>query len=129
MKKIFLLSVLFLFFISCSSNDDSSSSNSPYNPPSWIQGTWGYEGDDSPVYKFTSDDVCQIIQVSTHCWKESILDFPDNISGSDVGTDDTYEVSYVSGVTSLTLSFVKISSTVIIWTNSGYSNTELIRLD
>ncbi|MBJ7880982.1 hypothetical protein [Gelidibacter salicanalis] len=127
-----LLLFFIVAFISCSS-DDSSSNNSPYNPPSWIHGTWGLAktefSDENPFYKFTSDNVCQLTQVSSLCWKESVMDFPQIHSGSDSSSDTIYESKFVSvGGTTITLNFQKVSSSKILWLNSGSSEIELVKL-
>ena len=131
MKKLLLIFSI-VTFISCSS-DDSSSNNSPYDPPSWIHGTWGLaQTDFSPensFYRFTSDNVCQLIQVSSVCWKESVLDFPQIYSGSDSSSDTRYEAKFGSaGGTTLTLKFQKISSSKILWLNNGSTEIELVKL-
>lgn len=131
MKNLLLL-ILFVAFTSCSS-DDNISNNSPYNPPSWIHGTWGFAQTSStpenPLYRFSSDNVCQLSQVSSLCWKESVLDFPQLHSGSDSSSDTIYEAKFGSvGGTTITLKFQKASSSKIIWLNSGYSEIELVKL-
>ena len=130
--------VLFLFttaiLVSCSSDDSSGNSNSPYSPPSWIHGTWGYDYSNSDsdlnfaVFRFTSDDVCQL---PVSCWKEQIKEYPGVYTGSDSSTDFTYEVSFGSvGVgTTLTYTFEKISNTKILWIGDYSTDVELVRLD
>lgn len=136
MKK--LISVLFfaVFIIGCSSSDDSSSS-STYNPPSWIQGKWGLKANgssvvnDIPMYRFTSNDVCQLIGgSSSSCWKDLISQSPSMLSGEDSETSTTYTASLISngGVTN-TFSFQKISATKIKWLNTPNGNIDLQKLD
>jgi len=141
MKKVFLLLFIAVFCFSCSSsNDDSSSPNSSvYNPPTWIQGTWGIKANGTTIindlsyYKFTSDNVCQLSSgISTLCWKEQIEAYPSFMSGSDTTTDTTYEVKLVqqNGVQTITLKFQKVSATKIKWLNAGVAgNTELDKLN
>lgn len=131
-KLLFVFSAFFLF--SCSSSDDNNSSNSAYNPPTWIQGTWGIKADGTisknPMYKFTSDNVCQLSQVTSTCWKESIAQAPSVYSGSDVSTNSSYEASFIQsgGAVTITLKFKKISTTKIVWTYLGF-DYELDKLD
>ena len=62
MKKLILLIVITTFF-ACDSSDDSSDTNSEsvFNPPTWIQGTWAADNADEAGVKFTSDNFCTII--------------------------------------------------------------------
>lgn len=139
MKKILISTILSVLLISCSSSDDSSpNSSSPYNPPTWIHGTWGYRAgivytNDFAVYRFTSDNVCQLQGNvnSSMCWKESIQQTPTILSGNDSSTSTTYTANFISGngATTLTLSFQKVSATKILWLNTSSGNIELEKLD
>jgi hypothetical protein len=130
-KLLFVFTALLLF--SCSS-DDNSSSNSAFNPPAWIQGTWGVKTDgttpETPLYKFTSNNLCQLSQATSLCWKESIAQAPSIYSGSDVSTDSSYEANLIQsqGAVTFTLKFKKVSTTKIIWVYNGI-NSELDKLD
>lgn len=89
MKKILLLSLLFIGLISCSSSDDGNKANQ-ITPPSWIQGTWLLEG--SPVssgYKFSSNDFCLIALTSATCHKDTL----ELYEGSEITTNVTQEIS------------------------------------
>lgn len=138
-KNLFLIFILVLT-IACSSSDDSAgstSSSSPYNPPSWIHGTWGLKANgvtllnDNPFYTFTSDNVCQLTGVSTLCWKESIAQSPTILSGNDVSTSTTYTANFIqsSGSVTLTLSFEKVSATKILWLNTSSGSIQLEKLN
>lgn len=128
MKKLLLVVFSSVFLFGCSSSDDDSGSNSYYNPPTWIQGTWGYKADgslyqnDVPAYKFTSDNFCQLASAFSQCWKETIQQTPQFFSGSDSHTDSTYEVNLIqsNGATTVTFYFKKISATKIIWVYQGF---------
>ena len=137
MKKNILLFIISFIFFGCSSSDESVNS-SVYNPPTWIQGTWGFKatttgtGQDESYFKFTTDNVCQLTlsDISTTCWKEIIELSPKIYSGNDSSTSDTYEVKLITanGVHTVTLKFKKVSATKIIWVYSG-SNIELEKLN
>jgi hypothetical protein len=115
MKKLFYLLVVILIF-SCSSpsSDDNNSSN--FNPPSWIQGTW--KDNASFGFKFTSNNVCQLISTNQNCFKEMIDYYNASIPNSATVEEETiseteYEFSYtVSGVTQY-FHFIKLSNTSI----------------
>lgn len=127
MKKMLLVLFSSVLLFGCSSSDDDSGSSS-YNPPTWIQGTWGLKADgtiyknDVPLYKFTSDNVCQLTGGFSLCWKETIQQTPQVLSGSDAYTDKTYEAKLIqgNGATTTTLSFKKVSATTIIWVSQGF---------
>lgn len=134
-KSLFLLFAIVLFF-GCSS-DDSSSDSGIYNPPSWIHGTWGYSADvdtgtnNTPIYRFTSNNVCQVFAIN-FCWKEAIeQDTTNNISGSDNSTNDAYSASLITGNGTLTttISFERISATKILLIDNINGDTELEKLD
>ncbi len=136
--KIGFISLFLIVSLSGCSSSDESVNSSVYNPPTWIQGTWGYKavdsgtGQDLPLYKFTSDNVCQLTlsDIITTCWKEIIELSPKIYSGNDSSTSDTYEVKLITanGVQTVTLKFKKVSDTKIIWVNLG-SNIELEKLN
>lgn len=140
MKKLFFTFSTILILFSCSSSDDSTDSSftSPYNPPSWIQGTWGIKANgttilnDNPFYKFTSDNVCQITSgISTLCWKDAIHQSPTVLSGSEVITNSTYEASFISGggSSTLTLKFEKVTASQIKWVGSSSGDILLEKLN
>ncbi|MGL2992568.1 hypothetical protein [Flavobacterium sp. TSSA_36] len=126
MKKLLLL-ICTVFLFSCSSEENDSGSSSYYNPPAWIQGTWGEKADgninitDEPLVKFTSDNFCLFVGgITTQCWKEVIQLTPQFMSGSDSHTDSTYEINLISGngAETLTMNFKKVSATKIILVTS-----------
>ncbi len=133
MKKLLFVFTALLLFSCSSSSDDNNSSNSDFNPPTWIQGTWGVKADgtsaSTPLYRFTTNNLCQLSQV-TLCWKESIAQAPSIYSGSDVSTDSSYEANLIQsgGAVTITLKFKKISSTKIAWVYNGI-DLELDKLD
>ena len=139
MRKFYFLLLVTSFIFGCSTDSTDSSSSSVYNPPTWIHGTWGLKANgltvlnDNPFYRFTSDNVCQIIvnANSSMCWKETIQQTPSIMSGNDNSTSTTYEASLISGngAQTTTLSFQKISSTKILWMSTSVGDVELEKLD
>lgn len=133
-KLIFIFSVLLLFSCSSSSDDDNNSSSTYFHPPTWIQGTWGIKQDGdtpkTPMFKFTSNNLCQLSSVTTLCWKESIEQAPQIYSGSDVSTNSSYQASLIQsqGAVKITMTFKKVSATKIIWDYSG-AEIEMDKLD
>ena len=138
MKNLLIAICTILLLVSCSSsssNNNPAVSSSTYNPPSWIQGTWGIKAtgggqtNDDPKYKFTTDNICQLTGgFSSQCWKEGINSNPQGLSGSETITADTYVCALSGGGTSVTLTFRKISSTKILWVNQS-RNLELEKLN
>ncbi len=135
MKKVLFL--ILVLSIGCSSDDANNSSSSIYNLPNWIHGDWGLRTNngtgttDTPFYRFTNDDVCQLQSgISASCWKENINQFPQLFSGSDSSSDTSYTASLLSGngSTTLTFTFQKVSTTKILWIVSS-GNIELTKLD
>jgi hypothetical protein len=127
-KKLLFLILLSFIFFGCSSSSNSNES-STYNPPLWIQGTWGIKainnglGFDEEYYRFSTNNICQITIVNTYtfCWKDQIEQAPQGtLSGSDTSTDNTYEAKLISsnGGQTVTVKFQKISSTKIKLINS-----------
>lgn len=128
-KLLFFLS--FATILSCSSSDDNSNNSTSsafYQPPTWIQGTWGYKASQSTseqaLYKFETDNVCQLIGgISSLCWKETANQYKSskaaNLVAEDTETASTYEAKFGAGGSVVTLKFVKISATQIKWVNTG----------
>lgn len=136
--KNLIVAVWSIFLLaSCSSpssNEAPPPAASPYNPPSWIHGTWGYtavgNSPSQPLYKFSADNVCQLTSVQTICWKEGINTNPQGLSGSETITGDTYTCSLSGGGTNITLMFKKVSVTKILWiTNSSGGGSTLEKLN
>lgn len=58
MKKIIVLvCAVCAMAIGCSKEDSKDSC--PLSPPSWVQGTWGYPGEDVILHTFTADNYVQ----------------------------------------------------------------------
>ena len=127
MKKIFLFSILFLI-LSCSNSDDnSSSSNSDFNPPAWIQGSWiqeGSVGTAGVVFSFSANDFCMTnIGFSKQCQQEFVNQVrqPGNANAVTVtetitATNYTTEIKYFAGQ-SIIYSFRKLANNKIEWTS------------
>ena len=126
MKKIFLF-LSFAAIISCSSSDDNLNSNAFYQPPTWIQGTWGYKASQSDselaFYKFETDNVCQLAGIVSTCWKETANLYKStnatNVIAEDTQTASTYEAKIGALGSVITLKFEKISATQIKWVDTG----------
>ena len=140
MKNLIIAVWSLFLLISCSSSPSNSTptvSSSIYNPPSWIQGTWGRKANgagqtDKAYYKFTTDNICQLTGgFSSQCWKESINTSPQILSGSETITSDTYTANFISsgGASTLTLSFKKVSATKILWINTSSGDIPLDKLN
>jgi hypothetical protein len=73
MKKLFLLSVLFIFACSSDSDSDNRPTNgNSFNPPNWIQGVWKEQPADYFSYEFRADDICNILGNQASCFKAII---------------------------------------------------------
>lgn len=129
MKKLLLLFSL-VTMLSCSSSDDNSNnsnSNSNFHPPVWIQGTWGIKASqgipEQAAYKFETDNVCQLVSVTSLCWKEMANQYKNantpNLVAEDASTTSTYEAKIGAGGQTITLKFERISATQIKWVNNG----------
>lgn len=140
MKNLLFLIVITLINFGCSSDSSDSSSDSVYNPPSWIQGTWGTRANGSTqvlnnyYYKFTSDNVCQLVLLTGDnalCWKDAIQQSPNTMSGNDTATDTNYEASLISsnGLSTITFRFQKVSPTKILWISNSSTSIELEKLN
>ena len=135
----YLYFVLFLALIACSSSDESSNnSNQFFNPPNWIQGTWGQINDDPyyeiPNFRFKSDDFCTIASNTELCFKESLTLSANN--GGDVNVEEnitstSYEVTINQISQTINFKFIKISDNNIEFVNpnTGLPNTQLYKLD
>ena len=111
MKKSILILLFVSLLFSCSNSDSSNSSstnNKSFHPPSWIQGTWVQYFDNvtsGSGYKFTSDNVCQVLPGYQQCFKE-MLDIYSNPNvvvtvNESINTNTEYKFSYtIQSVTS-----------------------------
>lgn len=114
MKKLFLLIIVFIFTVSCSSSDDSNT-NSHLNPPKWIQGTWVQRLNEEPNtitggWKFTKNDFC-VISITgnqTFCLGQTFLVPPDESI-----TAIEYKFTIHTGQISNNYHFIKVSDTKI----------------
>jgi len=120
MKNYFFL-ILTALLISCSNSDNDSSNVNLFNPPNWIRGNW--IDDASFGFRFTSNNVCQLISTNQNCFKEMMENYIsiDVISASvdeEIISDNEYKFSYtVSGVTQY-FHFVKLTNTSIEYVQS-----------
>ncbi|RTZ05702.1 hypothetical protein [Flavobacterium sp. GSP6] len=124
MKKLLFLFSLFLM-LSCSNSDDNTtSSNSDFHPPVWIQGTWNQEGSNGTSgvsFKFAANDFCMIAQSFKQCQQEFVNQYRQHGNAVTVietitATNYTAEIKYFAGQ-SIIYSFRKLSNTSIEWTS------------
>lgn len=130
MKKLFAIFLVVFTLGACSSSDDgNNSSNSQITPPSWIQGTWGYE-DGMNKFKFMPDDFCLIDIGSEICYKninvpgtpeEYKMSFKQQIS------DSEYTLSIIHMTQTVTFKFKRKSNTEIYWVHDLQGNITLVK--
>ena len=116
MKKfLFVLSLAAL--MGCSNDDDSTSIDSQFDPPQWLQGVWGHAATESseemPVYTITSSDICEHDEPA--CWNEYLNSQPSPYTAFDDSTDLFYGAGYEIEDTAerKTINFQKMSSTQV----------------
>ncbi len=129
MKKVFLLCSLFLM-LSCSKSDDNtSSSNSDFHPPAWIQGNWIQEGSigtSGVLFSFSANDFCFTnLGIVKQCQQELVNQMRQSgnaVSVTETITATTYtaEIKYYAGQ-SVIYSFRKLTTTSIEWTSASGS--------
>ena len=111
--------------LSCSNSDDNTtSSNSDFHPPVWIQGNWELEGAGSSgvLFSFTANDFCMTTMgLTKQCQQEFVNQVrqPGNavtVTETITATTYTAEIKYYAGQ-SIIYSFRKLSNTSIEWTS------------
>lgn len=118
-KLLFLFSTALV--LSCSGSDDNQTTNTvnEFHPPTWIQGKWGQDFGDGQIvsnYNFTSNDVCQITGAMSFCWLESLspsIQAGGNVSINESISDTEYTTGFSGSGSSISVKFIKISSTKI----------------
>lgn len=109
-KLLFAFGLILLLSCSNDSDENKSSSNSSFHPPSWIQATW--KDEISFGYRFSSDNFCSILLSSENCNKEYFelikktgitVTIIEDISSTE------YKFSYILQGQSISYHFVKIS--------------------
>lgn len=133
MKKLLFLFVSTVLF-SCSGDDNNDSTNtdsSDMNPPAWAQGTWLMEvGGASTGLKFTTDDVCSVVNSTTTCNKENLSTI--KRGGGHVAVEETIsDTKYIVNITiqsnTTTYNIEKVSATQIKWNLSSTSSATLTK--
>lgn len=124
MKKVLLLFSLFLM-LSCSNSDDNTtSSNSDFHPPAWIQGNWIQEGSigtSGVLFSFSANDFCMTnMGLIKQCQQELVNQMrqPGNsVTVTETITASAYtaEIKYFAGQ-SVIYSFRKLANNKIEWT-------------
>ena len=126
MKNIFLLCTLFLMFSCSNSDDNTTATNSDFNPPAWIQGNWiqeGTVGTTGVAFSFSANDFCMTnMGLTKQCQQELVNQMrqPGNANAVTVtetitATNYTAEIKYFAGQ-SVIYSFRKLANTKIEWT-------------
>ncbi len=125
-KKLTLLICLILI-TSCSNNEKIDSSNT-FNPPQWIQGTWGNAGTDidykQAIYKFTYNDFILMVLNMEFSQKDQIEQNKKVGTNSIVTeeiTNSVYNVSIKTGLLTTTYKFKKIDATHISTELAGFT--------
>lgn len=115
MKKLLLVLISAVFLFGCSSSDDNSSSNTSFNPPSWIQGRWMAESTGVSGYRFTNNDVKSVIMTTEFSFGEQIKSV-NNVGGKtsineEIKTNTEYKFSYTLQSATQYYHFIKVSNT------------------
>lgn len=125
-KKLTLLICLIL--ITSCSNDEIIDSSSTFNPPQWIQGTWGRNETDlqlkQALYKFNSNDfiiVSLIMELSQKDLIEQNKKVGTNSIVTEEITNSVYNVSIKTGALTTTYKFKKIDATHISTELAGFT--------
>lgn len=135
MKKQFILLLITVLMLSCSSNDEKTSQNSnSLNPPDWIKGTWaekwGSPGEYTynPFFNFKNNDFCTLSGNMEICIMQS-LGSASGFKVTETKTDTDYKFSFTSQGITTSYHFIKISNTKILYVNSvqGLPNMELYK--
>jgi hypothetical protein len=114
MKKktyfVLLIVLIMIPFIGC---DDSVSTMSPIDPPSWIIGTWSNSVTNPLItFQFTSDNVINTNSSLTVNFKELCNSIGDSVSQTSTDTEYTITLSSPSDGSG-TYHFVKTSSSTL----------------
>ena len=108
MKKLLLMASLLVLSVSCADivdaeipTNNSNNNSSKITPPAWIQSTWIMKDSPSTGYKFTQNDICQVVNANDICQK-STIEFNSSI-GIETKvvqevSDNEYKISITPGV-------------------------------
>src|SRR5690606_37412872 len=122
MKKLFLLTLLTIVFIGCSSDDSGNSTETDsFSPPEWILGRWTVTSGTGKLmetpsgtetgFEFKDDDFCYITSGVTTCFKA--MQETTNGTIIEEKSDTHYKVSITVQGTTHQYHFIKISDTEI----------------
>ena len=132
MKKLIFVLVT-LLTLSCSKSDDKTSTSNDFNPPSWIQGTWGIRDNDlnttTKLFRFTNDDYIIIASPFEQSYKGLISQIR-STGGTASVTESISPTNYsftanITTSTAISNSFTYIIANSIKWNDQ---NATLIRL-
>lgn len=130
-KSLFVIAILVLFSCSASKEDtDTKITTNFFNPPSWIQGSWGYGLGE---FTFKKNDYCSKLLNSETCYNDLfnvstnggvLVDVKEDISETE------YKFSFTIQGQTTYYDFKKISSTKIELINSikGQPSTILTKI-
>lgn len=130
MKKISII-ILLILVCSCSNSDDNTNSfNSDFNPPSWIQGTWGVVDTTidykQGLFKFTNNDFFNVlfnIEISQKEQIEQYRKLGTNSIVTEEITNSVYNFSIKTNYVTTTYKFKKIDATHISYELNGFVST------
>ncbi|WP_034889622.1 hypothetical protein [Gillisia sp. Hel_I_29] len=99
MKKFFIIYLLIITSISCSTNDDTSAAKTSINPPDWIHGSWKVENvtNNTSGFQFTSNDIILLSGSVNISHKEQIATYSNidyDISVKEWISNDDYSVDF-----------------------------------
>lgn len=118
--SILLFSCSFISFTSCNEYDTFQQvepNKTQFNPPSWIQGKWGYQkNDNSFEFRFTKDNF--YVKNGTEMDYNNLINMTNaggnNIIVTETTTDNMYKLSLKGGIITADFEFKKLNSQTII---------------
>lgn len=133
MKKL-ILSMLIVFFNSCSPEEQEKIDALKINPPSWIQGTWDAKDEGTNIIglKFTSNSFIKIEEDGTESnvmLAYAILQgLGTDVTIEEFKSNSTYAIKASTVSSVVWYRFTKIASTEISWDNSPPLNKAKVYL-
>lgn len=126
MKKIVLLICIIVLY-SCTNNEKVNANNT-FNPPLWIQGTWGTQNTSinfkQAMFKFTTDDFILVtfnLEMSLKDQIEQNKKLGANVIVTEEVTNSIYNITIKTNQTSISYKFKKVDATHISTDFSGFT--------